>query len=203
MTISSQTPHNLALSSSSSNNLCQLRRDSLQPPSCLPRRSSSSSISKVKIPTEKASERFLQSKLQCIDKRRRYLRRGSKTSYMLRGSFRVELPNLDDSIESCSSNSTWTSTTTSSSTSTMSIVSLELSESDNKQPSPTYMDPSQDMETTMHRRLQQERLSPPFFYPEQRRRNRKESTVSLLASALALSSLHDSSNDQSSLGCTV
>jgi hypothetical protein len=74
-----------------------------------------------------------------------------------------------------------------------------LSESDSTPPSPTYMDPSQDMETTMQRRLRQERLSPPFFYPEeQRRRNRKESTVSLLTSALALSSLHDSNNDQPS-----
>jgi hypothetical protein len=158
------------------NNAIHVRRITDQC-SGMPRRKSSTLLSpgltRKRSVSEKASERFLQS----TDKRRRYLRRGSKTSCMLRGSFRVELPSLDDSTHSCASSSTVGSSATS-----LSIVSLALGVTHSH---------SENLA-----RLQNDKQLPLVLDEEKSPIARAESAVSLLTSALAISSIDDPSNDQ-------
>ena len=163
-----------------------------------PRRSSLSSIAKkCKIPSDKSNERFLQS----MDKRRRYHRRGSKTPGMLRGNFaafRVDLggynSGLDDSVHSCASTGTYATVATSASCSSSREFCL-----------PSSCDSSSELSLSLHSPRTWDMgtapISPPFF-PTQRsaeqRKLQKEATVTLLTSALALSSIHDGSDHGSS-----
>ena len=202
MTIASTTPSYISNNPPSSiigfSSNPMVRRNSLQSPKMgfgtndLPRRSSLSSISKVK-------------SLQCIDKKRRYLRRGSKTSDMMRiaGSFRVELPALDDSTRSCTSSWSNASVSSPSLSSRRSVEFIppafnEASPPDQSSGASVHLPSSPPMKvtclgtvtTTSLRNFHSPRPTPPVLLPKERR-SRTENVVSVLSSALSLFTIQD------------
>lgn len=222
------------------------RRSSLQEGSSntgcgIPRRSSLSSIAKIKITSQAppsvivlaskdsndemdrvALSKTPDSFLQSADKRRRYMRRGSKTSFMMRGScaFKVELPaewqaSLSQSITKrvTGSSSSMMDDSMHSHTSSISpsIQSFESSSpictAEGDLPSPScgnfqgsqsfksanMLDVQHAAQLEVLRRVNEEaREGLPLFHPDgAMRTTRRQSTVSLVTSALKLSYIDD------------